>query len=185
MRASNGVSEPLAASVDKAPATTALMKDDLGLEQARQRIGGRELGAVQECQPFLGAKCQRLEAGLGKGPGGRHAAPSDQDLARPDHRGGHVRQRGQVARCTHRALGRHDRDQVLLEHRLEHGDRFRPDARSALGQARELERHHQPHDRRRRRLAHAGRMRQHDVALQGLEVVRRDPDARQLAEARC
>ena len=57
-----------------------------------------------------------------------------------------------------------------LEQGLEHGNGLRPDARGALGQARELERHHQPNDRRGRCLAHAGRMRQHDVALQGLEV---------------
>ena len=37
-------------------------------------------------------------------------------------------------------------------------------------EARELERHHQPDDRRGRRLTHAGRMRQHDVALQGFEI---------------
>ena len=121
------------------------------------------------------ASARALAAGIG--------SPFDEDLARPDHRGGHVRQGGQVARCARRALGRHDRDQIVLEQGLEHGDRFRPDAGGALGQARQLERHHQPNDRRGRRLAHAGRMRQHDVALQGLEVAGRDPDARQFAEA--
>ena len=50
-------------------------------------------------------------------------------------------------------------------------------------EARELQRHHQPHDRRRHRLADAGGVRQHDVALQRREVVAGDAHARELAEA--
>ena len=46
-----------------------------GLEQADKRIGGRELGAVEQRQPLLGLKLDRLEAGLGeRGGGGRDTA---------------------------------------------------------------------------------------------------------------
>ena len=69
-----------------------------------------------------------------------------------------------------------------IEKGLEHRNCRRPDARGSLGQAGELQCHHQPNDRCGRHLPHAGRVRQHDVALQRLEVGRRDPDARQLAE---
>ena len=64
MRGSNGASEPLAASVDSAPVTSAELKQRLGLEQAGQRIGGRELRAVEQRQPFLGAERQRARARL-------------------------------------------------------------------------------------------------------------------------
>ena len=58
-----------------------------------------------------------------------------------------------------------------------------PHARRALGEAGELERHHQPRDGDRHRRADAGGMRQHDVALQRLEVGGLDAHAGQLAEA--
>ena len=46
----------------------------LRLEQRGQRIGGRELRAVEQRQPFLGAERDRLEAGGHEGHRGRHAA---------------------------------------------------------------------------------------------------------------
>ena len=73
------------------------LKNDVSLEKCRHCIGGRKLGAVQEGEPFLGTEMQRFEAGLGKGAGRRRAAPGDQDLTRPDHRRGHVRQGRKVA----------------------------------------------------------------------------------------
>ena len=133
--------------------------------------------------PSLGPSCSGSRPASARARAAGTLRPADHDLARPDHRRGHVRQRGQVARGTHRALGRHDRDQVALQHRFEHGNSFRPNARGALRETRELERHHQSHDRRRRRLAHACRVRQHKVALQGFEVADGDLDARQFAEA--
>lgn len=52
-----------------------------------------------------------------------------------------------------------------------------------MGQAGELERHHQPHHRHRCGFADTGRMRQHDIALQGLQVLALDAHAGQFAEA--
>ena len=48
--------------------TKARLEEDLGLEEARQRIGRRKLGSVQERQPFFGTKLQRREPGLAPGP---------------------------------------------------------------------------------------------------------------------
>ncbi len=68
MRGSNGVSDPLAASVESAPVTSAGWNSALGLEQPGQRIGGRELRAVEQRQAFLGAERQRREAGVAHAP---------------------------------------------------------------------------------------------------------------------
>ena len=56
-------------------------------------------------------------------------------------------------------------------------------ARGALREARELERHHQAHDGGRQRLADAGGMREHDVALERREIGGADAHARELSEA--
>ena len=61
--------------------------------------------------------------------------------------------------------------------------RLRPHAGCALRQAGELQRHHQPGDRDRHRLADAGGMRQHDVALQGFEIGGGNAHAGQFSEA--
>ena len=46
----------------------------LGLEQADERVGGRELRAVEQREPFLGARCDWLEPDFGeRGGGGRDA----------------------------------------------------------------------------------------------------------------
>ena len=52
-----------------------------------------------------------------------------------------------------------------------------------MAEARELERHHQPHIRVLHRLADAGGVRQHDVTLQRHQVFRADMHAREFAEA--
>jgi hypothetical protein len=52
-------------------------------------------------------------------------------------------------------------------------------ARRALRQAGQLQGHHQPDDRDRRRRARAGGVGEDDVALQGLQVGVADPDAGQ------
>ena len=63
MRGSNGASEPLAASVESAPVTSAAWNSVSRLEQRGQRIGGRELRAVEQRQAFLRPERQRREPG--------------------------------------------------------------------------------------------------------------------------
>ena len=53
----------------------------------------------------------------------------------------------------------------------------------ALAEIGDLERHREAHDRRRQRLADAGRVRQHEVALQLREVAVRDAHRGELSEA--
>ena len=74
-----------------------------------------------------------------------------------------------------------------IEVRLQAGgqmlDRRPAHARGALREARELQRHHQPHDGSRQRLADAGGMREHDVALERREIGGADAHAGELSEA--
>ena len=158
-------------------------EQSLGLEQSRQRISAAELGPVEQRQPLLGTKHERCEPGIGQRPRGRHCDPPDPDLARADHRRRHMRQRGKVARRADRSLRRDDRGQLLGKHRPQQFDRRHPHPRRALRQARQFQRHHQPSNVGRHRLADPRGMAQHDVALERLQVVVADPDARQFAEA--
>ena len=58
-----------------------------------------------------------------------------------------------------------------------------PHAGGALREAGELQRHHQPHDRHGHRLADAGGVREHDVALERREIGGLDAHAGELPEA--
>ena len=103
MRGSNGVSEPLAASVESAPVTRRRPQQRSRPRTGRRAHGGRELRAVQQRQTFLGAEHKRLPspaAASASAPGGRRR----HDLTDADHRGRHVGQGRQVARCTDRTL---------------------------------------------------------------------------------
>ena len=76
MRASNGASEPLAASVASAPVTSADWSTRSALEQSGKRNGGRELRAVEEGEPLLRPERQRLETVAGERLGAGMRTPS-------------------------------------------------------------------------------------------------------------
>ena len=107
MRGSNGPSLPRAASTVSAPTTSAASSTGSKREQRVQRQRGRDLGAVDQRQAFLGREHQRRDAGAPAAParpGTRSAV--DQHLAFADQRQRQVRQRRQVARGADRALAR-------------------------------------------------------------------------------
>ena len=115
------------------------------LSSARPSFGPSVSGARPAC-------AQRL--------GGRHAARGRIHLADADHGGRHVRERRQIARGADRALAGHHRQSgpwssIASSMAMVAGRT--PEA--PCGQAGELQRHHQPHDRRaapaRRRRRHA------------------------------
>ena len=174
MRASNGASEPLAASVESTPVTSAARNSVGGLKQRGERIGGRELRAVEQRQPFLGPERQRLQAGAAQRLGGGHAPVRRIDLADADHGRRHVRERREIAGCADRALARHDRHQArwracassmaIVAGRTPEAPWARLASFSAI-----ISRTTSA----RRRLADAGRVRQHDVALQLREIAPR------------
>ena len=186
MRGSNGASEPSRRVGRQARRSTSAERNrTLGLEQAGQRVGGGELRAVEQRQPFLRAerRAARARPRASASAAGMRA-PSTNDLADADHRRGHMRRA---------ARDRPRRRPSLAPARPASGraPASPPAARASRGRTPEA-----PCARLasfsaiisrtigdRRRLADAGGMRQHDVALQRVEIGRRDAHAGQLAEA--
>ena len=155
----------------------------LGLEQAGERERGRDLRAVEEREALLRGKLDRREAGAGERLARRQPRAVEEELALADERGGKMRERREVARRPDRALARHDRDEPALKACEEMRQRRPAHAGGALAEIGDLERHREAHDRRRQRLADAGRVRQHEVALQLREVAVRDAHRGELSEA--
>ena len=150
MRGSNGVSEPRAASVDSAPVTSAALEQRLGLEQAGQRVGGGELRAVEQRQPFLRRRARAARA--------RPAASASAAGMRGRRRRRPRRRRSSPPPYAPAARDRPRRRPSLAPARpasrprasiaSSSAQRLRPHARGALREAGELQRHHQPRDRR-------------------------------------
>ena len=185
MRGSNGVSEPLRGIGRQRAGDQRRLEHALDREQARQRLGGRELRAVEQREALLRRRAR--PARVRRARARRRPAcarPSRPGLADADHRGRQMRERREIARGADRALARDHRNDVAREHRCRAG-RPSPAAR-----------------RRRRaprlasfsaiisrtiagahRLADAGRVREHEVALQRRELVGGDAHVRELAEA--
>ena len=134
-------------------------KQGLGLEQADERVRRRELRAVEQREPLLRLERERLEPNRGQRFGRRHDAIVEESLADADHGGGHMGERREVARSADRALRGNDRRHAAVEHRADAIDRPGRDAGGALPQAAEFQRHHEPRDGNRNRLADAGGMR--------------------------
>ncbi len=183
MRGSNGASEPRAASSDSAPVASADRNRVSASNRPTSAFAVENCVPLRSASPSFGCKRERLEPDGGERLGRRHDPIVEHGLADADHRGGHVGERREVARGADRALRRNDRRHAAIEHRRDAVDRLRPHAGGALGEAAELQRHHQPRDGDGRRLAHACRVRQHDVALKLREIGLIDPHAGELAEA--
>ena len=113
----------------------------------------------------------------------RNARAIDEEFADAHEGRRHVSERREIAGGADRALTGNDRDQVRLQAGRQMLDGGPAHARRALREARELERHHEPHDRNGQRLADAGGMREHDVALERREIGGADAHARELSEA--
>ena len=125
---------------------------------------------LSSASPSFGPSTTGGEPGSGERLASRQTARRRERLADADHHRRHMGKRRKIARRADRALRRYDRDDVLRQHGFQQRQRRRPNAGCALREAGELQRHHQPRDRHRHRLADAGGMREHDVALQCLQV---------------
>ena len=101
------------------PSTSAEREQRFRLEQADERIGGRELRAVEQRQTLLRRERERRQPGLGERLRRRHRRVADPRLADADHRRRHMGERREIAGGADRALRRHDRDHAALEHRLD------------------------------------------------------------------
>ena len=120
----------------------------LGLEQPGQRQRGRELGAVEQRQPLLRPEHQRLEAGLRERLGRGHDLAARSTSPTPISGSAMWASGARSPEAPTEPLHGMTGIRPQRQHRLEQRERRRPHARGALRQAGELQRHHQPHDRR-------------------------------------
>ncbi len=189
MRASNGASEPLAASVRQRAG------DQRGREQrSAPRTGRPARSAVETCvplssaRPSLGPSVERRQADARQRlapPAARRLRASD--LADADQAAGQVRERRQIARRADRALARDHRQNVLRQQRhrsIAIGRRRTPE--SPRARLASLQRQHQPHDgvghrlRRRRRMCESTRLR-----CSSARSAARDAHAARACRSRC
>ena len=84
--------------------------------------------SVEQREPLLGLKRDRLEADLGEAGGGGRNAISQPRLPDADHRRRHMGERGEIARRADEPLRRHNRGQAAGEHSLDEANRPRLDA---------------------------------------------------------
>src|SRR5690606_27779213 len=115
-----------------------------------QRQRGRDLGAVDQRQPFLGGQPDRLDPDPRQSGARGHRFAVEYGLALADHDRRHVRQRREIAGGTDRALFGNDRNDAPLQHGLDERHGFGPHAGGAATHRNELQCHHQPHDFRRK-----------------------------------
>ena len=151
-------------------------------KQAGECQRGRHLGAVDERDAFLGLKDHRLESRLGQRLARGQSFAGEEGLALAHHRRRHVGERCEVAGRADRSLLRNERNDPARQHVLDELDDVHPHAGRAAAQRQQLQRHHQADDLLREWRADAAAMRQDQVALQGLDVVRRNADACKFAE---
>ena len=185
MRGSKGVSEPMMASTDMAPARIAAAALRSAASEARERKRGRNLRAVEKRQSFLGAERHRLAlAACECERAARRASPFTIASPSPISTRLRVGKRCQIARGADRALAGNDRQNVGIEEGDQRVDGVERDAGGALREADDFEEQDQPDDRRwDSGGADARRMRAHDVDLQLPRDRRGDARRGELAEA--
>ena len=184
MRASKGTTDPSAASTESEPATSAGAEQVFDREHVVERERRRCLRAVEKRQAFLRLQRHGLETRDAQAVHRARTFTANRDLADAEQHRRHVRERREIAGCADRALHRDDRQHIGVEQRDERVDHFAADAGMTAPEARKLQRHQQTNDRSRHRLAHADRMRQHEIALQQFELVGGNVRAREPSEAR-
>ncbi|SVK54411.1 Uncharacterised protein [Acinetobacter baumannii] len=126
------------------------------VEQAAQRKGGGDLGAVQQRQALFRRQRQRFQTGLGQRFGRRQPLALMARLAFAQQHQAHVRQRRQVAGGANRALQRDMRINFGVDQRDQRLDDFQTNAGEAARQAVDFQHHDQAHQIVVGGLAHAG-----------------------------
>jgi len=154
----------------------------LGGHQTRQRQRCRNLRAIEQRQPLLGAQHDGLHAGGLERLGAGYALALHPCLALTDQHEAHMGKRRQIARCPHRPLPRDDRQHVGIDQGRQRLHRRQRDAGGPLRQRIELHQQDEADHRATERRSHSSRMRAHDVDLQRVEVFGRDARLGQLAE---
>ena len=152
-------------------------------EQSGQRERGRNLRSVQEREPFLRRKFDRLQARGRQRRGARQQLPVHARLAFADQHRRKVRERRQIARCADGSLPRNARYDARIGHADDQLDHVPANAGIAAGQRGRLERENEPHRRGVERRTRARAVRAHERALQLGQARVVDPRARKETES--
>ena len=158
-------------------------KHILGAEQPRQRERCRDLSPVDQRQAFLGAQSQGLQARRPQPVGCGADRPGHAHLADTEQYRAHVGQRCQVPRCAHRALGRNDGIDLVLQQGEQRFDHLHGYPGKAACQCIDLQHEEQPNDRIGQGLSHPRGVREQQIALQQFQLLGRNSSLRQQAEA--
>ena len=183
MRASNGVSLPLAASTDNAPVTTAAAKISSTSNSALSA------SAVDTCVPFSSASPSLAASDIGESPARRKpslaatAVPSIRTSPSPISASVMCASGARSPEAPTEPLRRNRRQDAGVIERDQGVDHFGPDAGIAARQARGLEHQNETHGRIVEQRAGADRVRVNEVGLQPLQLIVRDVRLGELAEA--
>ena len=143
------------------------------------------LGAVDQRDCFFGFEHQRLDAGRSQDfRAGNARAFFVQTLAFADQHQRQMSQRRQVSARPHAALRRHKRRDLAVQHLAKRVDHDRANAGVSLGKGIGAQQHHGADFRRRERIADPNRMRTHQVHLQLANLVSRNANVAEFADAR-
>ena len=133
-----------------------------------------ELRPVEECQPLLGPKDERLEAGFGEGLARRHDSAADLHLAPSDQREREMGKRREIARGTNRALRRYDGMDPQPEEVEQPIDDLGTGAGVAQRDGIGSEQEHRPNDIAGQRIADPCGVAHQEVLLESLDISRGD-----------
>ena len=169
MRASNGASLPLHASIVIAPATSAASNTSC------ERNSASSASAVEICVPFRSASPSFGPSVIGCKPMRSSAARAGMvdavhpHLALADQRARHMRQRRKVTRGADRALRWDHRIRFRVEQFQQSIDDDAAHAGTALRERQHFQRQRQAHDAIRQIGPDAAGVRHHEIALQLFE----------------
>ena len=117
MRGSNGFSDPLIASSDKAPTTSAVPNTSSAPNSPTSPSAVDTCVPLSSASPSLGAEHERFDAGAAQTFPRGHAFAIDPDFADTDQRRRQVRERRQIARGTDRSFGGNTRIHARIDER--------------------------------------------------------------------
>ena len=153
-------------------------------EQSQQGQSGRDLGAVQQGQTFLGLQHQRLKPRRRQPFRRRNGLAADRDFADADQGRRQVGQRGQIARSTDGAFGRDHRQDAMIGESQQRLDHDRTNAGVAARQTGGLEGEDQAYRGRCERRPCACGVGEHQPGLEFPQALIRDALPGEQAEPR-
>ena len=152
------------------------------LEQSSKGASRRKLRSVDQCEAFFRAQNNRRQPSLFQCLTAWHFPPIIKRFALSDHHGGHMRQRGQIARRAHRTLHGDHGQNTTRQHGFDLRANLPAHARCATPEREQLERHHQAGGCGLQHIANPAAMGQDQVTLERFGVIGGNTDRGEFAK---